>query len=100
MLLAATKGTELESLNGFEAARQICKQHAKTFYFASFFLPPPKRHAAYAVYAFCRLLDDAIDHPDVASGLVPPSSISGRACGVNELDRRLQAFADRLDQVY
>ncbi len=85
---------------GFEAARGICKQHAKTFYFASFFLPPDKRRAAYAVYAFCRFLDDAIDHPDVASGLAPASSLNGRVCGVNELDRRLQAFADRLDQVY
>jgi phytoene synthase len=45
----------------FAAARQICSQHARTFYFASVFLPRPKRDAAYAVYAFCRLLDDAAD---------------------------------------
>lgn len=43
------------------AARDICKHHAKSFYFASFFLPKTKRYAAYAVYAFCRLLDDAVD---------------------------------------
>jgi phytoene synthase len=45
----------------FDAARAICKRHARTFYFASVFLPRPKREAAYAVYAFCRLLDDAAD---------------------------------------
>lgn len=45
----------------FHAAQRICRQHAKSFYFASFFLPRPKRNAAYAVYAFCRLLDDAVD---------------------------------------
>jgi len=43
------------------AARDICKHHARSFYFASFFLPRQKRFAAYSVYAFCRLLDDAVD---------------------------------------
>ncbi len=45
----------------FAAARAICAKHARTFYFASVFLPAHKRAAAYAVYAFCRLLDDAAD---------------------------------------
>ena len=45
----------------FAAARDICQRHAKSFYFASHFLPPAKRYNAYAVYAFCRLLDDAVD---------------------------------------
>jgi phytoene synthase len=35
--------------------------HAKTFYFASHTLPPRKRADAYAVYAFCRHVDDRID---------------------------------------
>lgn len=43
------------------AARDICKHHARSFYFASFFLPEQKRFASYAVYAFCRLLDDSVD---------------------------------------
>ena len=49
----------------FRAARGICRQHAKSFYFASFFLPNHKRNAAYAVYAFCRMIDDAIDRADM-----------------------------------
>jgi phytoene synthase len=48
----------------FAAARAICRRHAKSFYFASHFLPEPKRSHAYAVYAFCRLLDDAVDESD------------------------------------
>lgn len=44
------------------AARDICRRHAKSFYFASHFLPKAKRLHAYAVYAFCRLLDDAVDN--------------------------------------
>ena len=52
----------------FAAAREICRRHARSFYTASFFLPKLKRDAAYAVYAFCRLLDDATDlSPDAAT---------------------------------
>ncbi len=47
--------------DAFETARDICRRHAKSFYFASHFLPETKRLHAYAVYAFCRLLDDAVD---------------------------------------
>jgi phytoene synthase len=47
--------------DGFSAARAITKQHAKTFYFASHFLPSEKRPAAYAVYALCRISDDTVD---------------------------------------
>jgi len=35
--------------------------HAKTFYFASHFIPNEKRAACYAVYAFCRYVDDIVD---------------------------------------
>jgi len=47
------------------ASREICRQmtqhHARTFYFASHALPAQKRSDAYAVYAFCRYVDDRID---------------------------------------
>lgn len=41
--------------------RVSTRGHAKSFYFSSFVLPPGKRAAAYAIYAFCRYADDAID---------------------------------------
>jgi phytoene synthase len=44
-----------------EACRRMTRHHAKTFYFASHVLPPQKRSDAYAVYAFCRFVDDQID---------------------------------------
>jgi phytoene synthase len=44
-----------------EACRRMTHHHAKTFYFASHVLPPQKRGDAYAVYAFCRYVDDQID---------------------------------------
>ncbi|HEV3272386.1 MAG TPA: phytoene/squalene synthase family protein [Candidatus Methylacidiphilales bacterium] len=39
----------------------MTRHHAKTFSFASHVLPAQKRSDAYAVYAFCRHVDDQID---------------------------------------
>jgi 15-cis-phytoene synthase len=64
----------------YDAARAICRHHARSFFFASHFLPRPKRDFAYAVYGFCRLLDDAADER--------PSEASVRA------------FVDRLESIY
>jgi phytoene synthase len=44
-----------------QACRRMTRHHAKTFYFASHMLPAEKRRDAYAVYAFCRFVDDEID---------------------------------------
>jgi 15-cis-phytoene synthase len=44
-----------------EACRHLTRHHAKSFYFASHVLPSQKRNDAYAVYAFCRHVDDQID---------------------------------------
>jgi len=46
---------------GFKQAEIITKQYAKTFYFASRFLPKEKRRASYAVYAICRISDETVD---------------------------------------
>ncbi len=45
----------------YEVCRQVTFKHAKTFYFASHFIPQSKRAACYAVYAFCRYVDDIVD---------------------------------------
>ncbi|MEM1013138.1 MAG: phytoene/squalene synthase family protein [Planctomycetota bacterium] len=68
----------------YAAVRAVCRHHAKSFYFASHFLPKDKRRHAYAVYALCRRLDDAVDEaPDV-----------GAACGA------VADFGRLLDGVY
>lgn len=46
---------------GFKEAHRITKQYATTYYLASLFLPKDKRDASYAVYAICRISDDAVD---------------------------------------
>jgi len=87
----------------FAAAKDICRRHAKSFYFASHFLPEPKRSHAYAVYGFCRLLDDAVDEsPDEDTKLrqlvefddLLESLYAGRLPDEpTERDRALNAFA-------
>lgn len=67
----------------YAAARNICRRHARSFYFSSFFLGRRKRKHAYAVYAFCRGIDDAVDIGDPAG-----------------VDQRYAAFARTLDSVY
>lgn len=55
------------------ACREATRAHATSFYFASFPLSPARKHAAFAIYAFCRWVDDVIDEtptdtqPDRAS---------------------------------
>jgi 15-cis-phytoene synthase len=111
---------------GFAAAREICRRHARSFYFASFFLPKPKREAAYAVYALCRTIDDAIDADDdaietaqaralreypvvaratsraaeAASPSLDSVGSSSSCCSDGTLETRLRLFHDRLDEIY
>ncbi|RJP28082.1 MAG: phytoene/squalene synthase family protein [Candidatus Omnitrophota bacterium] len=46
---------------GYKCAKQLTKKFARTFYFASLFLPGRMRYACYAVYAICRLSDESVD---------------------------------------
>ena len=71
-------------LSPFDVARDICRRHARSFYFSSFFLPLQKRNAAYAVYAFCRLLDDATDEAPDPTGV----------------EKQIAVFVQVLDDVY
>ncbi len=78
----------------YESCRQITQAHAKTFYFASHTLRPKTRQGAYAIYAFCRMADDAVD--------LAPSEIE-RKSAVMEFHSKLnciyetQLFDDQKD---
>ncbi len=61
----------------------IVRQHARTFALASHFLPPEKRRAAYALYAFCRVADDIVDCAD--------DDAPGAAGRLRAFERRLDA---------
>ncbi len=53
-----------EAVHAFEYCRCITRRAAKTFYWGSLLLPSRKRLATWALYAFCRTVDDCVDHQD------------------------------------
>ncbi|MBN1247297.1 MAG: phytoene/squalene synthase family protein [Anaerolineae bacterium] len=52
---------EGELLRAYEHCSAITASHSRTFSLASGLLPPKKRDAARALYAFCRMSDDIVD---------------------------------------
>jgi Phytoene/squalene synthetase len=48
----------------YQYCSKVSWKHAKTFYFATHFLPAHKRFPVYAVYALCRYVDDLVDRSD------------------------------------
>jgi phytoene synthase len=76
-----------ESVNTFEESRRYTRRYAKTFYFASHILPREKRLAAYAVYGFCRYVDNVTD------------AVAGQA-DATVLAGRLKALRSELDGIY
>ena len=69
--------------SGFKEAEKITRNFAKTFYFASLFLPKDKRIASYAVYAICRLSDEAADNN-----------------GLNQKEKKIEEIKDKIDLSY
>lgn len=45
----------------YDYCESITAVHSRSFYLASALLPPDKRRAARALYAFCRITDDIVD---------------------------------------
>lgn len=67
------------------ACRQLLRGGSRSFYAASFLLPQRIRDPAIALYAFCRVADDAVD----CAGSEPGAQA-----------RALDELRDRLDRVY
>lgn len=59
MKAAATRLDE-----AYKVCHAIVKHEARNFYYGFQLLPRKRRQAIYAVYAFCRLCDDAVDNFD------------------------------------
>ena len=48
-------------MNSAQLVSRLTRQSRSNFYYAFLFLPRPQRAALYAVYAFCRIVDDVAD---------------------------------------
>lgn len=88
--------------DGFTRAQAITKQYAKTFYFASRFLPREKQCAAYAIYALCRITDNTVDKDGHASNTQAlraiETSISRVYSAANLNDTLLVAFRETVER--
>ena len=62
----------------------VVRQSGTSFYWAMRFLPPEKRRAMFAVYAFCREVDDIADEPGL----------------IGDKRRALQEWRDEIDRLY
>jgi phytoene synthase len=49
-------------MSGARLVSRLTRRSGSNFYYAFLFLPRPRREALYAVYAFCRIVDDIVDH--------------------------------------
>jgi phytoene synthase len=68
-------------LEAYEQCRIITKREAKNFYYGFIALPPDKRWAIYAAYAFCRQCDDAVDEA---------GTLDEKVARLDEMRHRLQ----------
>jgi 15-cis-phytoene synthase len=81
-----------------ECAR-ITRREARNFYVAFFSLPKPQRQSVYALYAFCREADDAVDS---CAGRDPQAALTGlrrrldQAAGGQPIADRDHALADTI----
>ena len=60
---AVGDGTSLDA--DYERCAQITRRSRSSFYYAFILLPPERRRALYAVYAFCRFIDDIADDESI-----------------------------------
>lgn len=69
---------------GYARAKAVTRRHAKSFFFSSVALFGQRRRGAFALYAFCRRLDDLVDGDNAGDG-----SVSAPAALPSQLSERL-----------
>src|SRR3954470_14317456 len=55
--------TPLSLPEAYRSCYAITRKHSRSFFLSSQLLPPEKRRAVHALYAFCRTSDDLVDLP-------------------------------------
>lgn len=61
-------GSHTESMNAAELVATLTRRSGSNFYYAFLVLPRRKREAMYALYAFCRTVDDVVDQSGASPG--------------------------------
>lgn len=91
----------------YAACRELTRIHARNFYYGLRLTPEPKRSAVYAIYAWMRVGDDAVDDPGTIEDrsrrletFIANSErvLSGRAVEAGDQTPYWAAFADTLSR--
>lgn len=69
-------GTTALVAEGYARAKAVTRFHARSFFFSSVVLFGARRRGAFALYAFCRRLDDLVDGDNRGDGSVAAPSAS------------------------
>ena len=85
-------------MDPYEYCRKVTQRASKTFYWGANFLPQPKRKAIWAVYAFCRMVDDIVDEAVEAEST--QRSCVGHLYGAKVPRRELDYWHQLLQHVY
>jgi phytoene synthase len=78
--------------DAYSTCRSITRQHAKTFYMATRFLPNEKQRGIFAIYALCRYIDDMVDE---AEDLLLEKSLA-----YDDIKHKLDRWKVKLEQTY
>lgn len=78
------------------ACQALTARHSRSFYLSSLLLPRVVRQQAWALYAFCRTADDAVDGTNGGDGLLPTDAPDAPADKL----ARVAALTSSLDRVY
>lgn len=106
-LAARPSPPDLAAAEDLAECRRWIAHHSRSFYFSSLLLPRGVRGAAWALYAFCRRADDAVDELDDLPAQDPAAARDLALQRVATLRRRLQrvygassisAGAERVDR--
>ena len=79
--------TYLALQRSYLRAEQVTAHWAKSFYFASRFLPPAKKRAIFAIYDYCRHTDNLVDQ----RGDRPVGEVRAELLELGDLVRRMHA---------
>ncbi|MFH5831899.1 phytoene/squalene synthase family protein [Halalkalibaculum sp. DA384] len=72
--------------------REMTRQHAKTFYMATRFLPNKKQRGIFAIYALCRYVDDLVDE---AEDLIDREKVT-----YPDIRNRIDRWKQKLEETY
>lgn len=72
--------------------RAITREHAKTFYMATRFLPNHKQRGIFAIYALCRYIDDLVDEAE--------DLVSKKELDYEGIHQNLEQWKKKLDDTY